>query len=156
MNSSLFPAAFAGTMLIIVGCVLVVSLSILSCICWLLMGCFERIPLAHRKMEPGLVWLLMIPCFNIVWNFFVYLRLSESYKAYFAAVGRDDGSDYGRGLGLAYAICAVCGIIPYLGILASLASLVLLIILLVKLTGYKNLIPAGVPGDATPPPPPSA
>jgi hypothetical protein len=145
-----FPAAFAGVMLIIVGCLLLVGLAIMAFICWNLMGCFSRVPAQYRKMEPTLVWLLMIPCFSLVWNFFVYLRLPDSYQAYFAATGRTDGSDYGRGIGLAYAICSVCCIIPFVNYIAGPAALVLLIIFLVKINGYKNQIavvaaPGGVP-----------
>jgi hypothetical protein len=34
----------------------------------------------NRKIVPGLVWLLVIPGFNVIWNFFVALRLSQSLK----------------------------------------------------------------------------
>jgi hypothetical protein len=35
----------------------------------------------NRKIVPALVWLLVIPGFNVIWNFFVALRLSQSLKA---------------------------------------------------------------------------
>ena len=88
-----------------------------------------------------MVWLLMIPCFNLVWNFFVYLQLADSYKAYFASVGRTDVGDCGRGIGLGYAICAACCIIPCLNYLAGPVALVLLIIYLVKAMSLKDQIP---------------
>jgi hypothetical protein len=88
-----------------------------------------------------MVWLLLIPCFRLVWNFFVYLQLADSYKAYFASVGRTDVGDCGRGIGLWYAICAACGIIPCVNYLALPAGLVLLIIYLVKATDLKGQIP---------------
>jgi hypothetical protein len=34
----------------------------------------------NRKITPTLVWLLVIPGFNVLWNFFVALRLSQSLK----------------------------------------------------------------------------
>jgi hypothetical protein len=34
----------------------------------------------NRKITPNLVWLLVIPGFNIMWNFFVAIRLSQSLK----------------------------------------------------------------------------
>ena len=154
-SSDMFPSAFAGVMLIVAIVAIVVSLAILAFVCWLLMGCFERIPPAYRKMEPAMVWLLMIPCFNLVWNFFVYLRLTESYQAYFTANGKTDGGDYGRGLALAYCISSACCIVPLVNWIAGPASLVLLIIVLVKMTGYKNLIPVASTASGAPPPPPA-
>jgi hypothetical protein len=35
---------------------------------------FKRIPAKHRQMEPGQVFLLLIPCFGNVWMFFVYQK----------------------------------------------------------------------------------
>ncbi|MCX8109252.1 MAG: hypothetical protein N3G20_10655, partial [Verrucomicrobiae bacterium] len=106
----------------------------------LLTSCFRVIPPEHRKMEPTLVWLLLIPCFPIVWNFFVFLRLSDSYLSYFSAQGRTDVGDCGRGLGLGYAICFACSVVPYIGVLAALAAIVLLILYLVKVLQLKRLI----------------
>lgn len=34
----------------------------------------------NRKITPALVWLLVIPGFNVLWNFYVALRLSQSLK----------------------------------------------------------------------------
>ena len=38
-------------------------------------------------MEPAMVFLLLIPCFGLVWNFFLYPRLSRSFQKYFQSVG---------------------------------------------------------------------
>jgi hypothetical protein len=151
-----FPAAFAGVMFIIIGVAVLFGIALNVLICWLLMNDLKRVPPAHRKMEPGLVWLLLIPCFHLVWNFFVFLRLPESYRSYFTSTGRGDGTDYGRSLGLAFAICAACSIVPFVNYLAGPAALVLLIIVLVKFNGYKNQIPVGAEAGAVPPPPPPA
>jgi hypothetical protein len=138
--------------LMILGAVL--GLAILAFICYLLSSCFKRIPQQHRKMEPNMVWLLMIPCFNLVWNFFVYPRLSQSFKSYFDSVNDTTVGDCGAQIGLIYAICAACCIIPYLNMLAGPATLILLIIYLVQMNGLKNKIPLSGPG-VTPPAPPA-
>lgn len=130
--------------------VIVISLVIAIAICLMLTSCFKRIPPEHRKMEPGMVWLLLIPCFSLVWNFFVFPRLSESYLSYFTAQGRTDVGDCGRGVGMAYAICCACSIIPYLGILAGLAALVLLIVYLVKAFELKDQIQMSWQGSPQP------
>jgi len=118
----------------------VIGLGILIAIILILQSVFKRIPPEHREMEPGMVWLLLIPCFNVVWNFFVYPKLSNSLKSYFNSIGRVDVSDCGAGLGLAYAVLAAVSIIPYLNCLTGPACLIVLIIYLVKVTGLKNQI----------------
>lgn len=129
-------AAVAG----IVAIFAVIGLIINAVICYFISSWLGKVPAAHRKLEPGLVWLLMIPCFPVVWNFFVFLRVPESFKSYFDAQGRTDVGDCGRSIGLAYAICVACSFIPFVNYLTGPASLVLLIISLVKFNELKNKI----------------
>jgi hypothetical protein len=136
-----FPSLQFGVFLALIGGVIAFSLAVHVVVCALLYGCYSRIPRQFRKQEPGLVWLLLIPCFNLVWNFFLYSQLADSYKAYFASVGRTDLGDCGKSIGLAYAICAACCAIPCLNWLAGLAALVLLILYLVKAMDLKSQIP---------------
>jgi hypothetical protein len=35
----------------------------------------------NRKMSPGQVWLMLIPLFNIVWQFILVQRVAESIEA---------------------------------------------------------------------------
>lgn len=140
-------AVLGGLVIGVVLIVLLVTLAISVIICVLLYKCFQAVPPEHRKQEPGLVWLLLIPCFNIVWNFFVFPRLSDSYQSYFAAIGRKDVGDCGRNIGLAYSICVACSVIPYLNTFTGLASLVLLIIYLIKAWDLKNQIQSGAPAQ---------
>jgi hypothetical protein len=60
-------------------------------------------------MEPGQVWLMLVPCWNIIWQFVVAVRVPESLRAEFVARGRDDGSDYGKGIALASCILGLVG-----------------------------------------------
>jgi hypothetical protein len=108
---------------------------------FLLYSDFERVPSNFRKLEPGLVWLLLIPCFNLVWNFFVIPRLSESFKAYFDSIGDTSVGNCGRDLGFGYAIVTAASVIPLVGCLTGIVSLVLLILFLVKANELKNRIP---------------
>ena len=102
---------------------------------------YQSVPPSFRKLEPGLVWLLLIPCFPVVWNFWVFPRLAESYKAYFDSVGDQSVGNCGGDLALAYCICSAVSIIPYLGCLTGIGALVLLIMFLVKAQELKNRIP---------------
>jgi len=108
---------------------------------FLLYNDFTHIPRGFRKLEPSLVWLLLIPCFNLVWNFFVFPRMSDSFKAYFDSIGDTSVGNCGRDLGLGYAICSAASMIPFVGCLTGIASLALFIIFLVKANELKNRIP---------------
>src|SRR5208283_4392276 len=57
-------------------------------ICRFLSSCLSCLPEQHRKLEQGRVWLLLIPIFNIVWQFFVLPNIAKSFQDYFAAHGR--------------------------------------------------------------------
>jgi len=138
-------AVLAGLVGVLVG--LAIFVAICAVICFVLQGCFSRIPPEHRQMQPGLVWLLLIPCFNLGWNFFVFLKLADSFKSYFDSQGVTDVGDCGKGLGLAYSIAAVASFVvsfvfACLSPVAGIAALVLLILVLVKAVGLKNRIPA--------------
>jgi hypothetical protein len=125
----------------IAGIFFLISIAINAFICYLLQECYKRIPPQFRKQQPNMVWLLLIPCFAIIWNFFVFPPLSKSFKAYFDSVNRTDVGDCQQSIGLAYAICSVASVIPYLGCVTGLAALVLLIIYLIKTNELKNQIP---------------
>lgn len=139
----------AAVVLLVAFVGVVIAYGILIGICVFISGCFKRVPAQFRKQEPGMVWLLLIPCFNIVWMFFVLPKLAESYKAYFDSVGKTDVGDCGYNLALWYCILipcnAVASFIPIINLLtipAGIAGLVLLILFLVKAGEYKKLMPA--------------
>jgi hypothetical protein len=159
MSPEQLQALFAayGAVIIIVAVIgTIVGLAIAIFINYLLYDAFRRVPQPFRLMEPGMVWLLLIPCFNIIWNFWVFPKLSDSMKAYFDSVNRTDVGDCGRQLGMFYCFMTIAPLvlclpscIPMIGMLfsclsslCSLGSLVLLILYLVKVTGLKKQIPA--------------
>jgi hypothetical protein len=137
--------AFAMAFMMIGCCAILIGLAIHIFVTYLLYSCHQRLPKPFQLMEPGLVWLMLIPIFNIVWQFFVVLRLSTSYQNYFRAQNRGDVGDCGYTIGLVALILSCVSIIPYLGCLTSLASLVLWIIYLVKAVGLRDQIPASMP-----------
>ena len=97
---------------------------------------------ANRRMEPGLVFLMLIPLFNLVWHFFVVIKMRDSLQAEFAARSLASSS-FGYGVGLAMCILWVCGIIPLLGLLCLLAAIILWIVYWVQIAGYKRQLKAG-------------
>lgn len=146
-----------------------VMLVLKAIVCWLLFRALKRVPPVYRKQNPKLIWLLLIPFFDVVWNFFVIPKISESYRAYFAAqdnvpipqsavLNYQSASlrlDTGRGVGMAYCICYIfwgfpCfGIVPFIGscmfIGLSAALLVLIILYLVRLNVLKAQMPPVLP-----------
>ena len=154
-------AEAAGIIALALGILLftvVVMVAISIFICLLIYLPYKDVPAEHQKMAPGLVFLLLIPFFNIIWNFIVFLRIPESFQSAFAAQGRTDVGDCGRQIGLWYAICGVAAIVPCVNYVAGPAALVLFIIFLVKIWGLKGQLaatavpPPGAPPAAPPPP----
>ena len=143
MNRFMENGGGVALALMIVGGILLITLIIHIFVCWLLYGTFERIPQRFRAMDSGLVWLLLVPCFSVVWNFFVYPKISRSFKAYFDSVNDTTVGDCGQQLGLFYAIAAACALIPCVNYVAGPAALVLLIVYLVKANELKQRIPPG-------------
>ncbi len=131
-----------GAWLLMAFVAIAISIAISIVIILIVQSFYKRIPAEHRKMEPGMVWLLLIPCFGTVWNFFVFLKLSDSFKSYFDSQGITDVGDCVRTLSLVYCIATVLCVIPCLNYIAAPAALVLLIVTLVKFNDLKNRIPA--------------
>ncbi len=96
----------------------------------------------HSQMSPGMVYLNLIPIFNLGWIFYTVIRVSEAVKGKCGEIGQDAG-DGGYGIGIAYACCVVGSIIPCIGFLAALASLVLWIVYWVKIAGYNEMMMSG-------------
>ncbi len=115
---------------------------------------FERCAPAHRAMTPGLVWLSLIPVFNLVWNFIVVTNLAKSLEQEFHSRNIPAQLESAKSIGLAWAILSCCTIIPVLGFLAALAGFILWIIYWVKIAGFSRVLaaPTAAPGSISPTP----
>jgi len=70
----------------------------------------------NRDLEPGQVWLQLIPIFNLYWNFVTTSKVPSSLKAEFRERGMGTrGDDYGAGNWKWYAICVIASILPFVG-----------------------------------------
>jgi hypothetical protein len=92
----------------------------------------------NRKMEPGMVWLMLIPLFNLVWVFFVVTNISASIEAELKKRGIADKPEPTKKIGLAYAILSVCSIIPLVNFLAFIPLLICWIIYWSDVSNYSN------------------
>lgn len=124
-------------------------------VCFLLYNVQKEIPEPHQKITPASIFLLVIPLFNLVWGFFVFQRMPESFQSYFSEHGRTDVGDCGKGIGLALAIVYACSIIPCLNYVAGPATLVLLIIFIVKMYELKGKLETAAPFAEPPAAPPT-
>ncbi len=91
----------------------------------------------NQVMKPGLVWLLFIPLFNIVWQFFVVLNIAKSLGAEFQKRGMAEDPTPGQTLGLVMCIGnLICGPV----------GLICWILYWIKIAGYssKLAVPAAV------------
>ena len=101
---------------------------------------------SSRTMQPGMVWLLLIPFFNIIWNFVVVLAVAKSVGKEFQLRNIPSADpEPGKPIGLAMCICGACGIIPFVGLLAGLAYLVLWIIYWVKVNEFSRALDQELP-----------
>jgi hypothetical protein len=96
---------------------------------------------AARTMDPGMVWLMLVPLLNLVWGFLVVIAIGKSLRNEFNARGIPCAEPFpAQPIGLAMCVCACCGLIPYLGVLALLGQITLSIIYWVKVTDYSRLL----------------
>ena len=104
----------------------------------------EAVPPDKREMSPGTAWLLLIPLFNLIWTFFVVMKLSESFRALKAANMLRSPTDASYSVGLAMAICSalslVAGWVPVVGWLILIASFVLWILYWVGIVNARKEI----------------
>lgn len=107
----------------------------------------------NRLMQPGEVWLQLIPLFGLVWQFIVVKRIAESLEREFESWKGDSfladveaialSDVYKRptyDIGMAYCILICLSVIPFLGSFASIAALICWIIYWVRLVEYKNRV----------------
>jgi hypothetical protein len=142
-----------GMICIIGGVVLAVVLVIAIFYLLTLQKALSRVSQRNRLMEPGMVWLMLIPCVNIVWQFMIAVNVPGSLRNEFRDRGRDDGSDYGKSLALTQAILGiVSGVVSnvldtvpdlkrmglVISAVGSLVGFVLFILFWVKIANYSS------------------
>jgi hypothetical protein len=151
-----------GMICVIVGVVLAVVLVIAIFYLLTLQKALSRVSQRNRLMEPGMVWLMLIPCVNIVWQFMIAVNVPGSLRNEFRDRGRDDGSDYGKSLALTQAILGiVSGVVSNvldtvpdlkrMGLVisgvGSLVGFVLFILFWVKIANYSSQLAMDDRGD---------
>jgi hypothetical protein len=100
-----------------------------------LAGVLRKCSPQSQTMKPGMVWLSLVPIFNIVWVFFVVSAIANSLGNEFRlrSVPVDDPKP-GKSIGIAMAVSAVCSIVP--GVI--LVHLVLWIVYWVQIARFSR------------------
>jgi hypothetical protein len=93
--------------------------------------CFAQISPRNRQMEPGMVWLALIPLFDIVWTIIMIIRLGDSLTSEYRSRGLRPDGDFGKTLGIMYIVLSfACG--PF--------GLICFIMYWVKVAGYTRVL----------------
>jgi hypothetical protein len=117
-----------------------------------LQNALAKCPPGSRTMEPGMVWLMLIPLFHIVWHFFVVMALANSLGNEYRRRGIPCPDPLpGQAIGMAMCICGCCGIIPIINFFAGPAAFVLWIVYWVKIAEFSRML--NFPSAAIPAPP---
>lgn len=95
----------------------------------------------NRRMEPGQVWLNLIPVFNIIWMPVTVERVGESIRNEMVARGRDrQGDGYGKTTGLTGLVLLATGILPLVPVVTWPVAMVYGIVYWIQIVGYGRRI----------------
>jgi hypothetical protein len=141
-NNDPFNAAAGGSMALIIGLAcgfLLIAIVIQVFFLLNISKCLSRCRPRNRTIEPGQVWLMFIPLFNIVWQFILVNRVAETLEKEYRSRGwSKSGGDYGKTVGMAFCILTLTTWIPFLGSVLAIVYLVCYIIYWVKIAGYSK------------------
>jgi ABC-type proline/glycine betaine transport system permease subunit len=91
----------------------------------------------YHSTVPALAWLLLIPVFSLIWQFYILEKITQGIKGKFNANGRECG-DAAYGIGLAWCILGCVNFIPYLNFLTLLPYIGVWIIYWVKIKDFNH------------------
>ena len=129
---------------------IVLALSFLPTVfyCLTLQKTLHRVSPKNRAMAPGLVWLLCIPLFSLVWHFYVVLSMAKSLGAEFterqAVTEPAPGKSLGLVLCLLHAFFELSLALPLSshGViivwLCGVSALICWVIYWIKISGYAG------------------
>ena len=92
----------------------------------------------NRIGDPSQVWLMLIPVFNLVWQFILVSHISTSLGNEFRSRNIQKEPEPGKSIGLAFCILTVCSIIPFLGFLTAIGGLICWIMYWSKISTYST------------------
>jgi len=103
----------------------------------------KRIALENRFMEPAQAWLLLVPIFNLYWNFEVAKRMADSLTNEFFDRKIAEEESPGRTVGLTFAVINVLTVFPFspsLLITINLIYIFYFIYYWIKMNRFRELL----------------
>jgi hypothetical protein len=140
MDEQIFMFSFYGAIYLVI---LVITVFYLLTLHRALGHCRPR----NRKMEPGMVWLTLIPCFPLIWNFFIVNRIAESLRKEFRSRGMRMDGDGGQGIGTAMSVLQLLVCVPIVNYCSWMPLFIIWILYWVKIAGYNQRLSRSRPGD---------
>jgi hypothetical protein len=104
-------AGVAIGMLICIGVVLLVAIAITVLFCLSMQRTLNEVRQRNRAMAPGMVWLYLIPLFNVFWAIYMVVKIAESLRNEFRDRGWGTGTEsFGKTVGLFWSVGNVSSI----------------------------------------------
>lgn len=104
----------------------------------------NRVRPENRRIEPGRVYLNLIPVFNVVWAPATVVLVAESLRNEYRARGLDSpDEDYGRSLGVTLLTLLATGILFYPAFLTYPAALVVWVLYWVRVNRHARELKTG-------------
>lgn len=133
----------SGEMMQLVGAVLLIRLLIWVFYANTVRRTLLRVAPQNRLMKPDMAWLLVIPFFNIYWNFVVANQMADSLTNEFYDRKIAEEENPGKSLGRLYAWMFLLSNIPFppfILITVALLSFVYFIGYWVKVNNFRNVL----------------
>lgn len=112
-------------------------------ITWLLImnRAIDQVSHDLRRIEPGAVWLSLIPLFGLVWQFIVVGAVGDGIAKEMLArnmLPREEKPAYAVGLTGCILMC--CCIIPYAGVCLAIIGLLFMVVHTIKIAEYNSVL----------------
>ena len=123
-------------------------------ICGFLYKQLKTIPKLHRRIKPGMVWLILVPFLtSLVFNFMVYPQVSKSLKRFADALQNHSVEDCGETLAWLYCGFNLLNLIllftfALFGIPVGFLAFFFLLAFLFRVSSVANQLKAGVGPDS--------
>ncbi|MFN4006162.1 MAG: hypothetical protein ACK4HE_01495 [Chitinophagaceae bacterium] len=140
LESLELPFAGMAFLLVILAFVVAIGLTVTIFFILTLRNCLRQVRPENRRFEPNNTWLLLIPLFSLVYNFFVVKGISESLQNEYEQLGENPTTAPAYQLGLAYSIASCLTWVPMAGSFIAIAAFVLFIVYWVQIHEHKNRI----------------
>lgn len=98
------------------------------------------LPSERRLISAQSTFLLLIPFFSTVYEFYVVLRLSRSLQDYFAIVEEPKMGGCGRILGISFCLCNAGALIPAVGMVLGVLGLLLWIVYMMTILELRKVV----------------